>query len=270
MNPVHLYMLGRGNALGGGDQQLGIRLGSGQTQDAGAPTSVPRRESNADVGQQAALVASAGSYPVGERQGLAERAPQGLNGDSQELWNLAWDFLSHATIGIEEAGAAAQACLRLLETQSGKTRFLRRLYKCCVTVFENRQCLLPDMEPTQAPQRWTAYVFFIEELVLGLGRRYHVASGAASSTTTKEEAIARRLARLLCQCGLIVLRAPCMGHPTEVECLRTVITTCGGTMERLAPEAMTALTGRLRRAVEERPSDNIRPILRDILTQANV
>lgn len=297
----HRYESFRADALGG-DRQFGIRLASSQTQ--AAPTSVSQRESSADARHQAALVTSASSYPVpsqnhlernfasmhvttgcdfpeqaettflphkvGERQGLTSRAAQDLSGaDSQELENLAWDFIHHATIGIEEAGAAAQDCLRLLETQNGGTRFLYRLYKCCGTVFVNREWLLPDMAPTQAPQGWTAYVFFVAELVLGLGRRSHVASGAASSTTTKEEAIARRLARLLCQAGLVILRAPCMGHPTEVECLRTVITTSGGTVKRLSPEGMATLTGRLRRAVEERASDQIGAILVDVLTQSN-
>lgn len=73
-------------------------------------------------------------------------------------------------------------------------------------------------------------MFFVVELVLGLGRQSYV----ASSATADKEAITQSWARLLCNCGLVVLRAPSLGHPTEVECLRAVVITTGGTVQWVA------------------------------------
>lgn len=257
---------------------------------AGQRGGVPQSASSADIGRLAAimngasisedseqrLMMSAANFQVtvatssflGGCQGLTTRPTQDVNiPASLGIWKqlTTGDFLEVATQGIEDAGAAAQLCLQEMENPEF-IMFLKELHRDCVTVFRNRSDLIGEFSPTAAPRRWTAYMFFLAELVHGLGRRSYPASGAATSATTEEMAITRSLASTLCYCGLVVLRAPFLGHPTEVECLWSVLATARDTMRRLAPEAIEILRRRLQRAVQEpNLSNNIRKTLVDIL-----
>ncbi|XP_077544228.1 uncharacterized protein LOC144156218 isoform X2 [Haemaphysalis longicornis] len=259
------------------DRAWSLDDGSGASARRGMPAgqrgAVRRRASSAEIRQPATIMTiasislgSALNLEAGERQGLAATAAQASNATkSDELRNLAWAVIQNATKGIEEAGAAAQLCLRYTE-RPNFIPFLEQLQTNCIIIYRNRHHLMRESEPTAAPRGWTAYVFFLAELVHGLARWSGVVSAPASSAPAVD-LVAQNLGKLVCYCGLVILRAPSLGHPAEVECLRSVLATAGVSMQRLSPEAMATLRGRLRQAaLQPNLSRNSRQTLADMLS----
>lgn len=251
---------------------------------AGHSVTGSRSASGADVGQLATMITSgsishgspqhldvsAAIFQAVEGQGLAASATQVANGAvCDNLRKLAWAVIRRATKGTEEARATAQIVLRCIEKRNF-IEFLELLLENIVIMFRNRGHLMPS-EPTVDPRGWTGYVLFVAELVHGLacwsGSVSTAASAAAASTAPAVNLVAEDLGRLVCYCGLVMLRAPSLGHPEEVECLRSVLATAGVSLQRHSPEAMTVLTRRLRHAVGQPDvPENSRPALADMLS----
>lgn len=180
------------------------------------------------------------SFPA-EYQGLVKKALHDPNTlSSHQLMELVRAVCQRATEGIQNAEPSAQLCLSIIAKERGET-FLESLLSACREWFNERDQLLRPLDATMAvPRRWTAYVCFLAELLLGLRGRTSGGRGTASRTLC--------LVMLLCDCCHIILRPPSLGNPAEMECLRSVLTIAGRAVERDAPQRMASLVGRLREA----------------------
>ncbi|KAH6942533.1 hypothetical protein HPB50_007368 [Hyalomma asiaticum] len=124
----------------------------------------------------------------------------------------ALDYLRKLRIFVEKSGRATEA------KERGET-FLESLLSACREWFNERDQLLRPLDATMAvPRRWTAYVCFLAELLLGLRGRTSGGRGTASRTLC--------LVMLLCDCCHIILRPPSLGNPAEASqsfCLVTLL-----------------------------------------------
>lgn len=190
-----------------------------------------------------------GSFPA-EYQGLVKKALHDPNAlSSHQLMELVRAICQRATEGIQNAEPSAQLCLSIIAKERGET-FLESLLSACREWFNERDQLLRPLDATTTvPRRWTAYVCFLAELLLGLrGRSGSCASGSAGGRGAPTASRTLCLVMLLCDCCHIILRPPSLGNPAEMECLRSVLTIAGRAVERDAPQRMATLVGRLREA----------------------
>lgn len=181
-----------------------------------------------------------------EYQSLVKKAMHDPNTlSSHQLMELVRAICQRATEGIQNAEPSAQLCLSIIAKERGET-FLESLLSACREWFNERDQLLRPLDATMAvPRRWTAYVCFLAELLLGLRGRIS-ASGPTGGRGTASRTLC--LVMLLCDCCHIILRPPSLGNPAEMECLRSVLTIAGRAVERDAPQRMATLVGRLREA----------------------
>lgn len=196
------------------------------------------------------------TFPA-EYQSLIKKALHDPNAlSSHQLMELVRTICQRATEGIQNAEPMAQLCLSIIAKERGET-FLESLLSACREWFNERDQLLRPLEASSAvPRRWTAYVCFLAELLLGLRGRSASASAApatagrtaAGSGAAPTASRTLCLVMLLCDCCHIILRPPSLGNPGEMECLRSVLTIAGRAVERDAPQRMAALVGQLRHA----------------------
>ncbi|XP_054924197.1 MIF4G domain-containing protein-like [Dermacentor andersoni] len=194
------------------------------------------------IGQEAA----ADSGPIcpkavawSERQpGIYREIIQKAIHDPASVRGIQWMELARAFCGSviesnENAGTVATLCIFF--SQVDKTRaFLCALIKTTREWFDRRAELL--QAPNGYPRRWTAYVFLVTELFVGLKRqRAHVSTIAL-------------LALLLLQSCLVILRTPMTGSSTEMECLRWVLTVAGRDVQSTNAWLMVTLIRRMRNA----------------------
>lgn len=189
------------------------------------------------------------SFPA-EYQGLVKKAQHDPNAlSTHQLMELVRAVCQRATEGIQFAEPAAQLCLSIIAKERGET-FLESLLSACREWFNERDQLLRPLDASTAvPRRWTAYVCFLAELLLGLRGRSGGGSTAGRGATAAPTASRTLcLVMLLCDCCHIILRPPSLGNAAEMECLRSVLTIAGKAVERDAPQRMATLVGRLREA----------------------
>lgn len=101
------------------------------------------------------------------------------------------------------------------QKERGET-FLESLLSACREWFNERDKLLrPEvqLQGGASPRRWTAYVCFLAELLLGLRGRN--GSGGAAGTGGRTASRTLCLLMLLCDCCHIILRPPSLCNPTE-------------------------------------------------------
>lgn len=205
------------------------------------------------------------SFPA-EYQALLKRALHDPNAlSSHQLMELVRAICSKATEGIQDAEPAAQLCLSIIEKERGET-FLESLLSACREWFNERDKLLrPEvqLQGGASPRRWTAYVCFLAELLLGLrGRNGGGVAGTGGRTASRTLC----LLMLLCDCCHIILRPPSLCNPTEMECLRSVLTIAGKAVQRDAPQRMAALVSHMREAfVQQCLSAHGRKVLLELL-----
>lgn len=201
------------------------------------------------------------TFPA-EYQSLIKKALHDPNAlSSHQLMELVRTICQRATEGIQNAEPMAQLCLSIIAKERGET-FLESLLSACREWFNERDQLLRPLEASSAvPRRWTAYVCFLAELLLGLRGRSAATASPAPGTMAAGRTVAGGgggaaptasrtlcLVMLLCDCCHIILRPPSLGNPGEMECLRSVLTIAGRAVERDAPQRMATLVGRLRQA----------------------
>lgn len=181
-----------------------------------------------------------------EYQSLVKKAMHDPNTlSSHQLMELVRAICQRATEGIQNAEPSAQLCLSIIAKERGET-FLESMLSACREWFNERDQLLRPLDATMVvPRRWTAYVCFLAELLLGLRGRISTSCPTGGRGTASRTLC---LVMLLCDCCHIILRPPSLGNPAEMECLRSVLTIAGRAVERDAPQRMAILVGRLREA----------------------
>ncbi|XP_075739440.1 uncharacterized protein LOC119166653 isoform X4 [Rhipicephalus microplus] len=181
-----------------------------------------------------------------EYQSLVKKAMHDPNTlSSHQLMELVRAICQRATEGIQNAEPSAQLCLSIIAKERGET-FLESMLSACRELFNERDQLLRPLDATMVvPRRWTAYVCFLAELLLGLRGRISTSCPTGGRGTASRTLC---LVMLLCDCCHIILRPPSLGNPAEMECLRSVLTIAGRAVERDAPQRMAILVGRLREA----------------------
>lgn len=192
--------------------------------------------------------------------------------NSQQLQSLARVISHAASKSIGHAEPAAKFCHRIALVC--KDEFLEALLRICNELFEKREELMGTHEvATDVPKRWTPYVTFVAGLLVEFESSGGDGANAASATVDAScvetpngswKRTVQSLAVLLSCCLQVILRPPSLGSAAEIECLRSVVTVAGQTMQRVAPHLMCALMGRLHDAYLE-PS--IPPRMRMVLLE---
>lgn len=191
-----------------------------------------------------------------------------------DIKELAAAICQSAIRKVNYAPPAAEFCLAIIERYERVERevgeaFLENLLLLCRELFNSRDKVLRH-QPTIRSRRWVAYVTFLAELLRGLSdaqvriMEKSCRSGAAVSTAKAKSMMV--LSTLLCvSCHAILPPTP-VYNPTEMDCLRTALTTAGAALEREAPERLAALM-RVVEAVLEVPDLPIRSrhVLQDVM-----
>ncbi|XP_054925746.1 MIF4G domain-containing protein B-like isoform X2 [Dermacentor andersoni] len=181
----------------------------------------------------------------------AMQEPSSLSTDDLKLLSVA--ICQSAIRRVNYAIPAAEFCLAIIEAEGCET-FLESLLLFCRELFNSRdEVLRPPDQPTVRSRRWVAYVTFLAELLDGLSeglgentlRPCH--GGAASTAKARSMMV---LATLLCVSCHTILQPPSLYNPTEMDCLRTALTTAGAALERVAPERLASLLREIHATLE--------------------
>ncbi|OQR79487.1 MIF4G domain-containing protein-like [Tropilaelaps mercedesae] len=151
-----------------------------------------------------------------------------------QIMEVVRTICSKATEGIQHAGPSAQLCLSIIEKEKGDT-FLESLLNSCREWYTERDKLLRSpQEGSAVPKRWTAYVTFIAELYYRLRPQRLITPRAVTLCT------------LLYDCLELLLKPASLKNPTELECLRTVLSVVGKQIDIDAPLRMNNLIVQMR------------------------
>ncbi|XP_075558343.1 uncharacterized protein LOC142590269 isoform X3 [Dermacentor variabilis] len=187
----------------------------------------------------------------------AMQEPSSLSTDDLKL--LAVAICQSAIRRANYAIPAAEFCLAIIERgeraqAEGCETFLESLLLFCRELFNSRdEVLRPPDQPTVRSRRWVAYVTFLAELLDGLSEGLGentlrpCRGGAASMAKARSMMV---LATLLCVSCHTILQPPSLYNPTEMDCLRTALTTAGAALERVAPERLAALLREIHATLE--------------------
>ncbi|XP_077485251.1 MIF4G domain-containing protein B-like [Amblyomma americanum] len=174
-----------------------------------------------------------------QNEDLIKKALQDLNAFSTEqMTELVAGICERATQGEP----VVHLCLFLIAKYSDG-KFLNTLLSTCSEWLDKRdQFLRPlnKLEPVQ--HRWRVFVSFVDQLLLWLPRRSrdeHMKHGILF------------LAKLLCKCCHDILETLSLGSTSEMECLRSVLTSTGKAIEHVDPDLMKSLVQRMREALLE-------------------
>ncbi|XP_065280463.1 MIF4G domain-containing protein B-like isoform X1 [Dermacentor albipictus] len=187
----------------------------------------------------------------------AMQEPSSLSTDDLKL--LAVAICQSAIRRVNYAIPAAEFCLAIIERgeraqAEGCETFLESLLLFCRELFNSRdEVLRPPDQPTVRSRRWVAYVTFLAELLDGLSaglfeNTLRPCRGGTASTAKARSMMV--LATLLCVSCHTILQPPSLYNPTEMDCLRTALTTAGAALERVAPERLAALLREIHATLE--------------------
>lgn len=120
---------------------------------------------------------------------------------------------------------------------------------------------------------WTPYVTFVAKLLVLFESSDSSGANAAAVDVSGGEMLhgcwkkaVQSLAILFSSCCHVILRPPSLGTLDEMECLKSVMTATGKTMERVAPQLMRTLMARLRTAyLEPGTTAHMREILVELI-----
>ncbi|XP_003741755.1 MIF4G domain-containing protein A [Galendromus occidentalis] len=151
-----------------------------------------------------------------------------------QIMEVVRSICGKATEGIQHAGPSAQLCLSIIEKENGVT-FLESLLNSCREWYNDRDKLLRSpQEGSAIPKRWTAYVTFVAELYYRLRPQRLITPRAVTLCT------------LLYDCLELLLKPTSLKNPTELECLRTVLSVVGKQIDADAPQRMNNLVNHMR------------------------
>ncbi|XP_022691525.1 hornerin-like isoform X3 [Varroa jacobsoni] len=151
-----------------------------------------------------------------------------------QIMEVVRTICSKATEGIQHAGPSAQLCLSIIEKEKGDT-FLESLLNSCREWYTERDKLLRSpQEGSAVSKRWTAYVTFVAELYYRLRPQRLITPRAVTLCT------------LLYDCLELLLKPASLKNPTELECLRTVLSVVGKQIDTDAPLRMNNLVVQMR------------------------
>lgn len=201
--------------------------------------------------------------------------------DPEQLVWLACGVVKAAAGRIANAEPAANFC-QMIIMKEREPRFFDGLLDCCQKWYRHRHDWLPRRaldedgdydsppeelwgeEPIQkgATFQWTAFVFFLAELIVAImGEGRSSARRAPASTALMP---IHFFTWQLCDCFKVMLRFPAADLRAEMECFRSVLRRAGNVAHQVAGSRMGLLVGHLREACDLFPRE-AEPVLQELL-----
>lgn len=179
----------------------------------------------------------------------------------QELVALTDAIVEECLGGLETAKTTAQLCLRIIENGGGNV-FLDTMVTSLRKIFRERESIVTDLEgPTGVPRRWISFLEFITQLFMQLS---DIDGNFVTPVTADYRSQIAGV--IVCLC-LFCLRPPTLGHPAELDWLRSVLQFAAPTLREDIPNSAEVVMNHVRKAFAQ-PScpPSSRKKLMDLIT----
>lgn len=179
----------------------------------------------------------------------------------QELVALTDAIVEECLGGLETAKTTAQLCLRIIENGGGNV-FLDTMVTSLRKIFRERESIVTHLEgPTGVPRRWITFLEFITQLFMQLS---DIDGNFVTAVTADYRSQIAGV--IVCSC-LFCLRPPTLGHPAELDWLRSVLQFAAPTLREDIPNSAEVVMNHVRKAFAQ-PScpPSSRKKLMDLIT----
>lgn len=180
----------------------------------------------------------------------------------QELVALTDAILEECLGGLETAKTTAKLCLRIIENGGGDVFLDAMVTTSLRKIFRERESIVTDLEgPTGVPRRWISFLEFITQLFMQLS---DIAGNFFTAVTADYRSHIAGI--IVCSC-LFCLRPPALGHPAELDWLRSVLQHAAPTLQEDIPNSAEVVMNHIRKAfVQPSCSPSSRKKLMDLIT----